>query len=115
MPKEFIVRDRSGYSGSRQERYPGRLRSGGFQGDAVIDGSYHDVDSSEMAFKIAGSMAFKEAMAKADPALMEPMMKLEIIVPERVPGRCDRRSDRPPRTRFRAWSHRNAEQVHRTA
>ena len=52
----------------------------------VIDGSSHDVDSSEMAFKIAGSMAFKEAMAKADPKLMEPMMKLEIIVPEQYLG-----------------------------
>ena len=49
---------------------------------SVIDGSYHDVDSSEMAFKIAGSMAFKEAVQKADCALMEPMMKLEIVVPE---------------------------------
>jgi len=49
---------------------------------SVIDGSYHDVDSSEMAFKIAGSMAFKDAVQKADCALMEPMMKLEIVVPE---------------------------------
>ena len=49
---------------------------------AVVDGSYHEVDSSEMAFKIAGSMAFKEAVQKADCALMEPMMKLEIVVPE---------------------------------
>ena len=52
----------------------------------VIDGSSHDVDSSEMAFKIAGSMAFKEAMAKADPKLMEPMMKIEIVVPEEYLG-----------------------------
>ena len=49
---------------------------------SVVDGSYHEVDSSEMAFKIAGSMAFKEAVQKADCALMEPMMKLEIVVPE---------------------------------
>ena len=52
----------------------------------VFDGSYHDVDSSEMAFKIAGSMAFKNAMAKADPALLEPMMKVEVTVPEDYMG-----------------------------
>ena len=53
---------------------------------AVVDGSYHDVDSSEMAYKIAASMAFKEAVKKADPCLMEPMMKVEIIVPEQYMG-----------------------------
>jgi elongation factor G len=52
----------------------------------LVDGSYHDVDSSEMAFKIAGSMAFKNAMAKADPVLLEPMMKVEITVPEEYMG-----------------------------
>lgn len=52
----------------------------------VVDGSYHDVDSSEMAFKIAGSMAFKNAMAKADPVLLEPMMKVEVTVPEEYMG-----------------------------
>ncbi|MPM85423.1 Elongation factor G [bioreactor metagenome] len=52
----------------------------------LIDGSYHDVDSSEMAFKIAGSMAFKNAMAKADPVLLEPIMKVEITVPEEYMG-----------------------------
>ncbi len=52
----------------------------------LLDGSYHEVDSSEMAFKIAGSMAFKEAVQKADCALMEPMMKLEIVVPEEYLG-----------------------------
>jgi elongation factor G len=52
----------------------------------LIDGSYHDVDSSEMAFKIAGSMAFKNAMAKADPVLLEPIMKVEITVPEEYLG-----------------------------
>ena len=52
----------------------------------VYDGSYHDVDSSEMAFKIAGSMAFKEALAKADPCLLEPMMKVEVIIPEQYMG-----------------------------
>lgn len=48
----------------------------------LVDGSYHDVDSSEMAFKIAGSMAFRNAVLKADPALLEPVMKLEVEVPE---------------------------------
>ncbi len=52
----------------------------------VVHGSYHDVDSSEMAFKIAGSMAFKNAMAKADPVLLEPMMKVEVTVPEEYMG-----------------------------
>jgi elongation factor G len=52
----------------------------------LIDGSYHDVDSSEMAFKISGSMAFKEAMRKGDPVLLEPMMKVEVIVPEEYMG-----------------------------
>ena len=52
----------------------------------VVDGSYHDVDSSEMAFKIAGSMAFKNAMAKADPVLLEPIMKVEVTVPEDYMG-----------------------------
>jgi elongation factor G len=52
----------------------------------LIDGSYHDVDSSEMAFKIAGSMAFKNAMAKADPVLLEPIMKVEVTVPEEYMG-----------------------------
>jgi len=48
----------------------------------LVDGSYHDVDSSEMAFKIAGSMAFKEACARAKPVLLEPIMKVEVVVPE---------------------------------
>ena len=52
----------------------------------LVDGSYHDVDSSEMAFKIAGSMAFKEAAAKADPVLLEPVMKVEIEVPDQYLG-----------------------------
>ncbi|MCY6957357.1 elongation factor G [Clostridium brassicae] len=50
------------------------------------DGSYHDVDSSEMAFKVAGSMAFKNAMAKASPVLLEPMMRVEVVVPEEYMG-----------------------------
>ena len=52
----------------------------------LVHGSYHEVDSSEMAFKIAGSMAFKEAMKKADPVLMEPIMKVTVIVPEEYMG-----------------------------
>jgi elongation factor G len=52
----------------------------------LFDGSYHDVDSSEMAFKIAGSMAFKNAMAKADPVLLEPVMKVEVTMPEEYMG-----------------------------
>ncbi|MDR3050823.1 MAG: elongation factor G [Oscillospiraceae bacterium] len=52
----------------------------------VYDGSYHEVDSSEMAFKIAGSMAFKEALRKADPCLLEPVMKVDVTVPEDYMG-----------------------------
>jgi elongation factor G len=52
----------------------------------LIDGSYHDVDSSEMAFKIAGSMAIQEACRKAKPVLMEPIMKVEVIVPDKYLG-----------------------------
>ena len=52
----------------------------------LVDGSYHDVDSSEMAFKIAGSMAIKEAFMKASPILLEPMMKVEVEAPENYLG-----------------------------
>ena len=52
----------------------------------VYDGSYHEVDSSEMAFHIAGSLAFKEAMAKAAPVLLEPIMKVEVTMPEEYMG-----------------------------
>lgn len=52
----------------------------------MIDGSYHDVDSSELAFKIAGSMGFKEGMRKADPVLLEPIMRVDITVPEDYMG-----------------------------
>ena len=52
----------------------------------LFDGSYHEVDSSEMAFKIAGSMAIKDAFAKADPAILEPIMKVEVLMPEEFMG-----------------------------
>ena len=52
----------------------------------LIDGSYHDVDSSEMAFKIAGTMAFKEAARKAKPVLLEPIMAVEVVTPEDYMG-----------------------------
>jgi elongation factor G len=53
---------------------------------AIFDGSYHDVDSNEMAFKIAGSMGFKEGCAKASPVLLEPIMKVEVVTPEQNMG-----------------------------
>jgi elongation factor G len=52
----------------------------------LVDGQYHNVDSSEMAFKIAGSMAFKDAYSKADPVLLEPIMELEVTVPDEAVG-----------------------------
>jgi len=69
------------------------LQTGIFAGFPVVDvkvtlfdGSYHDVDSSEMAFKIAGSMAVKDAFGKADPAILEPIMKVEVLMPEEFMG-----------------------------
>jgi elongation factor G len=55
-------------------------------GIELYDGSYHDVDSNEMAFKIAGSMAFKDAAKKAAPVLLEPVMRVEVVVPEEYLG-----------------------------
>ena len=52
----------------------------------LVDGSYHDVDSSEMAFKVAGSMAFKNAMQRAKPKLLEPVMAVEVVTPEEYLG-----------------------------
>ena len=54
----------------------------------LVDGSYHEVDSSEMAFRIAASMGFKEAVKKASPVLMEPVMDVEIVVPDEYLGDC---------------------------
>jgi elongation factor G len=85
IPKEYI--------GSVDAGIQEALQSGIVGGYPVLDvkvtlydGSYHDVDSSEMAFKIAGSMAIKQAMAKADPVLLEPTMKVEVVVPEEYMG-----------------------------
>ena len=63
----------------------------------LVDGSYHDVDSSEMAFKIAGSMAVKEAARQAHPVLLEPIMDVEVVTPERVHGRRHGRPVESPR------------------
>jgi elongation factor G len=66
----------------------------------LTDGSYHDVDSSEMAFKIAGSIGFKEGFKKAKPVLLEPIMKVEVVTPEEYSGRCHRRFEPAPRPDF---------------
>ena len=85
IPKEYIPAIDAGIQGA--------MNSGVVAGFPVVDvkvtlydGSYHEVDSSEMAFKIAGSMAFKEAMRKADPTLLEPIMKVCVIVPDEYMG-----------------------------
>ena len=85
IPKEYIPAVDQGIQGAMQ--------SGVVAGYEVVDvkvtlfdGSYHEVDSSEMAFKIAGSMAFKDAMSKADPILLEPIMKVVVTVPEEYMG-----------------------------
>ena len=85
IPKEYIPAVDQGIQGAMQ--------SGVIAGYNVVDvkvtlydGSYHEVDSSEMAFKIAGSMAFKEAMKKASPVLLEPIMKVVVTVPEEYMG-----------------------------
>ena len=81
IPKEFIAPIDAGI---REAMENGILAGYEMVDIAVllIDGSYHDVDSSEMAFKIAGSMAFKEACGKAHPVLLEPIMKVEVVTPE---------------------------------
>ena len=89
IPKEYIPAIDAGIQGAMQ----GTVLAGYPVVDVKVtlyDGSYHEVDSSEMAFKIAGSMAFKEAMRKADPVLLEPIMKVSVIVPEEY-GRRHRR------------------------
>ncbi len=85
IPKEYIPAVDAGIQGA--------MLAGTIAGYPVVDckvtlydGSYHEVDSSEMAFKIAGSMAFKDAMKKADPVLMEPIMKVVVVVPDEYMG-----------------------------
>ena len=85
IPKEFIPAVDQGIQGAMQ--------AGVLAGYPVVDckvtlydGSYHEVDSSEMAFKIAGSMAFKEAMRKADPVILEPIMEVTVNTPEEYMG-----------------------------
>ncbi|MGN0530731.1 MAG: elongation factor G [Eubacterium sp.] len=85
IPKEYIPAVDAGIQGA--------MKSGVLAGYPMVDikvelydGSYHEVDSSEMAFKIAGSMAFKDAAKKANPAILEPMMKVTVIVPEDYMG-----------------------------
>jgi elongation factor G len=74
--------------GIQEAMVHGELAGAPVQGVRVrlVDGQYHTVDSSEMAFKIAGSMAFKDAYAKADPVLLEPIMELEVTVPDEAVG-----------------------------
>ena len=85
IPKEFIAPIDQGIQEAPKSGVLGGYEVVDFNA-TLVDGSFHDVDSSEMAFKIAGSMAFKEAVQKADCALMEPMMKIEIVVPEEYLG-----------------------------
>ena len=85
IPKEFIAPIDQGIQGAAKAGILAGFEVVDFKA-AVVDGSYHDVDSSAAAYEIAGSMAFKEAIKKADPCLMEPMMKVEIIVPDQYLG-----------------------------
>ena len=85
IPKEFIAPIDAGIQEAAGSGLLGGFEVVDFK-VAVIDGSYHEVDSSEMAFKIAGSMAFKNALEKADEKLLEPMMKVEAIVPDQYLG-----------------------------
>ena len=85
VPKEFISPIDQGIREASQTGILGGYPVLDFK-IRLVDGSYHDVDSSEMAFKIAGSMAFKNAMAKADPVLLEPVMKVEVTVPSDYMG-----------------------------
>ena len=96
IPREYI---KSVDAGIREA-----LETGIYAGFPVVDvkatlfdGSYHEVDSSEMAFKIAGSMAVKDAFHKASPAILEPIMRVEVTDVGRVHGRRDRRPEQPPR------------------
>ena len=81
IPKEYIEPVRKGIEGASKNGYLAGYEMVDFKA-TVYDGSYHEVDSSEMAFKIAGSLAFKDGMKKANPVLLEPIMKVEIVTPE---------------------------------
>ncbi len=85
IPKEFIPAIDNGIQEASRSGVLGGYEVVDFKA-TLVDGSYHEVDSSEMAFKIAGSLAFKDAMNKADCALLEPVMKLEVVVPEEYMG-----------------------------
>jgi len=85
IPKEYIPAISNGIKEAMHSGIIGGYPVLGVRA-TLYDGSYHDVDSSEMAFKIAGSMAFKEAMRKSDPALLEPIMKVDVTVPEDYMG-----------------------------
>ena len=85
VPREYVLPT---YQGVREAMESGALAGYEMNGVAVtlLDGSYHEVDSSEIAFKIAGSLGFKEAVRKAKPVLLEPVMKVETVVPEEYMG-----------------------------
>ena len=85
IPKEYIPAVGEGIKEAAQSGILGGFPVLGVHAN-VYDGSYHEVDSSEMAFHIAGSMAFKDAMAKANPVLLEPIMKVEVTMPEEYMG-----------------------------
>ncbi len=85
IPKEFIAPIDAGIQEAKKSGILAGYETIDFKVN-VYDGSFHDVDSSEMAFKIAGSMAFKEAMKKADPVLLEPIMKVDVEAPDEYLG-----------------------------
>ena len=85
VPREYVPAVDQGIREASQAGIIGGYPTINFRA-RIVDGSYHDVDSNEMAFKIAGSMAFKNAMAKAAPQILEPMMKVEVTVPEEYMG-----------------------------
>ncbi len=85
IPREYVPAVDNGIQEASQSGILGGFPVINFK-VKCYDGSYHDVDSSEMAFKIAGSMAFKNGMAKANPVLLEPVMKVEVVVPEEYMG-----------------------------
>ena len=85
IPKEFIQPINNGIQEAAKSGLLGGYEVVDFTA-SLLDGSFHEVDSSEMAFKIAGSMAFKEALKGADPRLLEPVMKVEVTVPDQYMG-----------------------------